>query len=103
VGGGAVAVGSIGGVEGLEVERLDGIDHEPGEVVLGEPVAQVRRQEQRLVAVAGDEVLGHAWMVQNRSDTRGFTRQPPREAEVGTAPDRDVALIGRTALVQAGG
>jgi hypothetical protein len=28
-----VAVGTIGGVEGVEVELLDRLDHEPGEVV----------------------------------------------------------------------
>jgi hypothetical protein len=43
VGGGAVAVGSVGAVEGLELELLDRFDHEPGEVIGGQPVAQVRR------------------------------------------------------------
>jgi hypothetical protein len=52
VGGGAVAVGPIGRVEGLEVELGDGLDHEPGEVVVVEPIAEVRREEHRLVAVA---------------------------------------------------
>jgi hypothetical protein len=59
VGGGAVAVGAVGGVEGLEIELVDRLDHEPGEVVVVEPVAEVRRQEHRLVAVAAEEVLGH--------------------------------------------
>ena len=35
VGGAAVAVGAVGGVERLEVELVDRLDHEPGEVVLG--------------------------------------------------------------------
>jgi hypothetical protein len=60
VSGAAVAVGSVGAVEGLEVELRHRVDHEPGEVIGGQPVAQVRRQEQRLVAVAGEEVLRHA-------------------------------------------
>ncbi len=55
----APAVGAIGGVEGLQVELLDRLKHEPGEVVFGEPVAQVRRQQQLLVTVTGDVVLGH--------------------------------------------
>ena len=76
-----MAVGSVGGVEGLEVELRHRVDHEPGEVVVVEPVAQVRRQEHRLVAVAAEEVLGHAWMVQNRPDSRGFMRQPRVKAE----------------------
>jgi hypothetical protein len=36
-GGAAVAVGAVGGVEGLEVELGDRVDHEPGEVVVVEP------------------------------------------------------------------
>lgn len=42
VGSPAVPGGGIGAVEGLEVELLDRLDHESGEVVLGQPVAQVR-------------------------------------------------------------
>ena len=34
-----VAIGAVGGVEGLEVELLDRLDHEPGEVVFIQPVA----------------------------------------------------------------
>jgi hypothetical protein len=44
VGGGAVAVLPVGGVEGLEVELRHRVDDEPGEVVVIEPVTQVRRQ-----------------------------------------------------------
>ena len=82
VGGGAVAVGAVGGVERLDVELVDRLDHEPGEVIGGQPVTQVGRQQQRLVAIAGEEVLSHARMVQNGPDSRGFMRQPPREAGV---------------------
>ena len=66
-----MAVGSVGGVEGLEVELLDRVDHEPGEVVVCEPVAEVRRQKHRLVAVAGEEVLSHAWIVHGVPDEKG--------------------------------
>src|SRR5206468_1848754 len=34
-----------------------------------------------------EEVLGHAWMVQNRPDSRGFARQPHAIAE---APARTI-------------
>ena len=76
VGGAAVAVGAVGGVEGLEVELLDRLDHEPGEVVFVEPVAQVRRQQHRLVTVTGEEVLGHDPDVPERAGQQGFVRQP---------------------------
>ena len=79
--GAAVAVGAIGGVEGLEVELLDRLDHEPGEVVLGEPVAEVRRQQHRLVTVTAEEVLGHGpWSGANGPESRGFVRQPRAKA-----------------------
>jgi hypothetical protein len=37
-----VAIGALGGVEGLEVELVDRLGHEPGEVVL---VQEVRREK----------------------------------------------------------
>jgi hypothetical protein len=43
VSGGAVAVGAVGGVEGLEIEIVDRLDHEPGEMVFVKPIAQIRR------------------------------------------------------------
>jgi hypothetical protein len=42
VGGVAVPVITVGPVEGLEVELVDHVEDEPGEVAFGEPVAQVR-------------------------------------------------------------
>jgi hypothetical protein len=35
----AVAVGAVGGKEGLQVELLDRLDHEPGKVIFVKPVA----------------------------------------------------------------
>ena len=58
-GGPPPAVGAVGGVEAAEVDLLDRIEHEPGQVILGQPLAQARRQEQLLIALAGQEVLGH--------------------------------------------
>jgi hypothetical protein len=42
VGGVAVPVSTVGSEEGLKVELIDDIQHEPGEMILREPVAQVR-------------------------------------------------------------
>jgi hypothetical protein len=72
----AVAVGAVGGVEGLDIELLDRLDYEPGKVVLGQPVAQIRWQQERLVTVTGEEVLGHDWMLRNGSDSRGLWQAP---------------------------
>ena len=59
IGGMAVPVGPIGTQERTEVELVDHVQHEPGQMVLGEPVAQVGGQQERLVAVAAKEVVGH--------------------------------------------
>jgi hypothetical protein len=57
IGGVAVPVVAVGSVEGLKVELVDDIEHEPSEVALREPVAQVGRQQVGLVAVAAQEVV----------------------------------------------
>ena len=60
VGGVTVAVVAVGSVERGEVELVDHVEDEPGEVAVGEPVAQVRREQEGLVAVAAQEVVGHS-------------------------------------------
>jgi hypothetical protein len=60
VGGVAVAVVAVGPGEGGQVELVDDVQDEPGEVALGEPVAQVRGQQEGLVAVATQEIVGHS-------------------------------------------
>jgi hypothetical protein len=68
------------------------------EVVFGQPVAQVGRQQHRLLSVAGEEVLGHAWMVQSGPDGRGFCdslrdeRQWAPRAHAGGAPWQGSAI-----------
>jgi hypothetical protein len=59
VGGVAVPVVAVLSVEGCEVELVDHVEDEPGEMILGEPVAQVGGQQEGLVAVAAQEVAGH--------------------------------------------
>jgi hypothetical protein len=59
VGGMAVPVIPVRLVEGCEVELVDHVEDEPGEMLLGEPVAQVGGQQEGLVAVAAQKVVGH--------------------------------------------
>jgi hypothetical protein len=62
----------------IEVELVDRLDQEPGEVIGGWPVARVRRQEQRLGSIAGEEVLSHdAASACKRAETTG-PREPTR-------------------------
>jgi hypothetical protein len=53
-----VPVVAVGPVERGEVEMVDHVEEEPGEMVLGEPVAQVGWEQEGLVVVAADEVVG---------------------------------------------
>src|SRR5690348_255774 len=58
----------MGPVEPARVKRGDGVDHEPREVPLGQPLAQARRQQQLLLAITRDEVLRHPEMVLTAPD-----------------------------------
>jgi pyrimidine deaminase RibD-like protein len=60
VGGMAVPVITVGPVERTQVELVDHVEDEPGEVAVGQPVAQIRGQQEGLVAVAAQEVVRHA-------------------------------------------
>jgi len=54
-----VPVDAIGSKERRQIERIDRVQDEPGEVILREPLAQARRQQQLLLAITRDEVLRH--------------------------------------------
>jgi hypothetical protein len=66
--GAAVAVWAVVGVERLEVDLLDGPDHEPREMVLGQPLGQRGRQQKSLLTMTFDEVVGHGRIVFARPD-----------------------------------
>jgi hypothetical protein len=80
VGGRAVAVRAVVGVEGVQIHLFDGVDDEPREMVLGQPLAQRRRHQKGLLTIALDEVVGHAEIVFATADRAGFVRQPQAEA-----------------------
>ena len=52
-------VGAIGSKERGQIQLADRVDHKPGEVILGQPLAQARRQQQLLLAITRQEVLRH--------------------------------------------
>jgi hypothetical protein len=56
----APAVLAIGRIERGQIELGDRLDHEPRQVALGQPLANVRRQQQLLLAIAPHKVLRHA-------------------------------------------
>jgi hypothetical protein len=66
---GAPAVAPIGSVERLEAELRHRVEHEPGQMILRQPLAQTGRQQQLLVTITRQEVLSHAEIVQTTPDS----------------------------------
>jgi hypothetical protein len=69
VGRSTVTILAIRGIERRRVDHRDHIDHEPREVILRQPLLHVGRQQERLLAIARDEVLRHAEIVLNPPDS----------------------------------
>jgi hypothetical protein len=84
----AVTVGAISGVERVEVHLRDGVDDKPREVPLGQPLADVRRQQERLLAIGREKVLAHHRMVLTAPDGAPFVQQPPWKGERRAGPYR---------------
>ncbi len=74
-----MAVGPVGGVERAQIELRDGVDDEPGEMPLGQPLTQARRQQQLLLTITTEEVLRHPGIVLAAAD--GPLRNSLREKE----------------------
>ena len=64
----ALTVVAIDRVERAQIERRDGVDHEPRQMPIGQPLAQARRQQQLLIAITREEVLRHPEMVLTTPD-----------------------------------
>jgi hypothetical protein len=63
-----MAVGRIGREERGQIHLRDRVDHKPRQVILGQPLAQARRQQQLLLAITRQEVLRHPRMVLTAPD-----------------------------------
>jgi hypothetical protein len=61
------AIPAIGGVKSTQIDLVDRIQHEAGEVIVGQPVAQTGRQQELLLTVAVDEILRHRRPPQSRT------------------------------------
>jgi hypothetical protein len=58
-------------VERSQVELIDGIEDEVGQVIRRQPILKRRRHEEELVAIGADEVVaGHAYPPAARSTVR---------------------------------
>jgi hypothetical protein len=95
----AVPVGAMLPVEGRQVELVDHVEDEPGQVASGQPVAQIGRQQERLVAVAAQEVVRHALLYSSLRSLpmRLFlTRQLPHHNRPSSLVAVEFAAHGRT-------
>jgi hypothetical protein len=64
-----VPILAVSGVERRQIHRVDRVDDEPRQVVLGQPLTQIRRHQQHLLAIARQEVLRHDEMVLTSPDS----------------------------------
>jgi hypothetical protein len=69
---------TIGRIKRGEIHLRDRLQHEPCEVLFGQPLPQTRRQQQLLITITRQEVLRHPARVLNPPDTTRFVRHPPR-------------------------
>ena len=57
-----MAVLAIGAIEPGQIELVDDLQHEPRQVIVGQPLPQAGRQQQLLIAITRKEVLRHPEM-----------------------------------------
>jgi hypothetical protein len=86
-------VGAIGGKERGQIKLANYVDHKPREVILGQPLAQARRQQQLLLAIARQEVLRHPGILLNLPDGTTFVRQPPCKTGARRRPDPPLVVV----------
>ncbi|HLI16560.1 MAG TPA: hypothetical protein VKV23_10995 [Acidimicrobiales bacterium] len=80
----APAIGSVVGVEGLNVHLVDAVEDEPREVIFWEPVGDRRREQLELIAFWGDEVVGHfPIVVIAPGQVVDLTRALPGSSQIG--------------------
>jgi hypothetical protein len=72
----AAPVLAVGRIERRHIDPLDGIDHEPREVFLRQPIPDVRRQQERLLTITRNKAGRHDDMVLTAPDDNPVTRQP---------------------------
>jgi hypothetical protein len=74
-----MTIGTIGTEERRDIHLFNGGQDEPREMILRQPLPQVRRQQQLLIAVTRYEVLGHAGILLNPPDSTPFCNSHDEE------------------------
>lgn len=76
-------IGAVVGVERRQVHLLDRVEHEPGQMVLLEPLRQRRRHQEHLITLDSQEVVTHAQPpnpLPHKEFSPNPTRRPRRRA-----------------------
>src|SRR6202012_1245501 len=82
----ATPVRTVGDIERLQIHLLDDVDHEPREVPLRQPLANIRRHQERLLSITRDQALAHHPIVLNASD--GTSTYATASLQGGSGPTR---------------
>src|SRR5713226_8461423 len=67
-----MTIGTIGTKERRDIHLVNGRKDEPRKVIFRQPLPQVRRQQQLLIPITSNEVLGHADILLNPPDNPLF-------------------------------
>ena len=90
-----MTVGAIRAIERAQIQLADRIEDCPGEVALGQPLQQRRRQQERLITISLDEVLGHGGHPLKPAGRRLFlTATKGRSGTLGRPPWRPYSSRG---------
>src|SRR5215208_7703154 len=89
---------TIGGIKRREIQLPHGLQNEPRQVALGQPIAQVRRHQERLLTITPEEVLRHAQKSLNRPGQTGVCATPTTTVERPGSPSARYRIEARGAL-----
>jgi hypothetical protein len=81
-----MAAGAAVGAKRLEIHAFDSVHDQPGEMVLGHPLAQPRRHQKRLLTTASDEVQGHGQIACATPDGAGVNATASDASRTGVGP-----------------
>ena len=82
----AMAVRAIVGVELAQIHLLNRLEQKPRQMVLRQPLAQRRRQQERLLTITPDEVLGHSEIVIADPDGAGVCATASWQSDSAAKP-----------------
>jgi hypothetical protein len=87
-----VPISPIGPVERVQIERVDGVQHERRQVTLRQPIPHPRRQQQLLITITTQKVLGHPRSLRTPPDNTTLYATASRERDSAERGRSDVGV-----------